>query len=99
MLADALLAAGEESNDRAWRMPLWDEYKRQLNSNFADLANIGGPGAGSVTAACFLSHFANAYPWAHLDIAGSAWHSSPKGATGRPVGLLTQYLVSCSEDS
>ncbi|MEO0438508.1 MAG: leucyl aminopeptidase [Pseudomonadota bacterium] len=98
-LADALLTAGEESNDRAWRMPLWDDYKRQLNSNFADLANIGGPGAGSVTAACFLAHFAGAYPWAHLDIAGSAWHSSPKGATGRPVGLLTQYLISCSDDS
>ncbi|MEM8942010.1 MAG: leucyl aminopeptidase [Pseudomonadota bacterium] len=92
-LANELLAAGEESRDRAWRMPLWDEYQRQLDSNFADLANIGGPGAGSVTAACFLSRFAKAYPWAHLDIAGSAWNSAPKGATGRPVGLLTQYLM------
>lgn len=91
-LAEQLLAAGEESHDRAWRMPLWDDYQRQLDSNFADVANIGGPGGGSVTAACFLARFAGAYRWAHLDIAGAAWDSSPKGATGRPVGLLTQYL-------
>lgn len=91
-LADELLAAGIESHDRAWRMPLWDDYQRQLDSNFADVANIGGPGGGSVTAACFLSRFTKAYRWAHLDIAGSAWDSSPKGATGRPVGLLTRYL-------
>ncbi len=91
-LADQLVEAGTESHDRAWRMPLWEEYRKQLHSNFADLANIGGPEAGSVTAACFLSHFAESYPWAHLDIAGSAWKSSPKGATGRPVGLLLHYL-------
>ena len=91
-LADELLAAGTESHDRAWRMPLWDDYQRQLDSNFADVGNIGGPGAGSVTAACFLARFTKAYSWAHLDIAGSAWDSAPKGATGRPVGLLTQYL-------
>ncbi|MFT7288231.1 MAG: leucyl aminopeptidase [Halieaceae bacterium] len=96
-LAEQLLSAGVESHDRAWRMPLWDDYQSQLDSNFADVANIGGGGAGSVTAACFLSRFAKAYDWAHLDIAGSAWNSSPKGATGRPVGLLTQYLCDRAE--
>lgn len=92
-LADQLLAAGVESHDRAWQMPLWDDYQKQLDSNFADIANIGGPGGGSVTAACFLARFTEDYHWAHLDIAGSAWNSAPKGATGRPVGLLTQYLL------
>jgi leucyl aminopeptidase len=92
-LAEQLLAAGVESHDRAWRMPLWDDYQKQLDSNFADIANIGSPGGGSITAACFLSRFADKYPWAHLDIAGSAWDSSPKGATGRPVALLTHYLL------
>jgi len=91
-LADQLLSAGQETHDRAWRMPLWDDYQKQLNSNFADVANIGGPGGGSITAACFLARFAEKYDWAHLDIAGSAWNSAPKGATGRPVALLTQYL-------
>lgn len=91
-LADELLSAGVNSHDRAWRMPLWDDYQKQLNSNFADVANIGGPGGGSITAACFLSRFAEKFDWAHLDIAGSAWNSSPKGATGRPVALLTRYL-------
>lgn len=92
-LAEQLLAAGTDSHDRAWRMPLWDDYQNQLKSNFADLANIGGAGGGSITAACFLSHFAEDYSWAHLDIAGSAWNSAPKGATGRPVALLTRYLL------
>ena len=92
-LAEQLLSAGVESHDRAWRMPLWDDYQKQLDSNFADIANIGGPGGGSVTAACFLARFAEDYHWAHLDIAGSAWGSAPKGATGRPVGLLTRYLI------
>jgi leucyl aminopeptidase len=92
-LAAQLLAAGVESHDRAWQLPLWDEYKKQLKSNFADLGNIGSPGGGSVTAACFLSEFAGEYDWAHLDIAGTAWDSAPKGATGRPVGLLTRYLM------
>jgi leucyl aminopeptidase len=92
-LAEQLLNAGVESHDRAWRMPLWPEYTKQLKSNFADLANIGGPGGGSVTAACFLSEFTQKYDWAHLDIAGTAWSGSPKGATGRPVSLLTRYLV------
>ena len=72
-LADELLAAGEATGDRSWRMPLWEDYQDQLKSNFADLANIGGPDGGSVTAACFLSRFAKAYPWAHVDIAGTAW--------------------------
>jgi leucyl aminopeptidase len=92
-LAGQLLEAGTDTNDRAWRMPLWDDYQKQLDSNFADVANIGGPGGGSITAACFLSRFAENYHWAHLDIAGSAWDSSPKGATGRPVPLLTRYLL------
>jgi leucyl aminopeptidase len=93
-LADALLAAGRRASDPAWRLPLDDEYQEQLKSNFADMANIGGRPAGSVTAACFLARFAQAYPWAHLDIAGTAWKSgSAKGATGRPVPLLTQFLI------
>jgi len=93
-LALDLLDAGEAAWDRAWHMPLWDEYQSQLDSNFADLANIGGRPAGSITAACFLSRFTATYPWAHLDIAGTAWTSGKqKGASGRPVGLLTQYLL------
>ncbi len=92
--AEELLSAGEQASDRAWHMPLWDEYKQQLDSNFADLANIGGREAGSVTAACFLSHFTEAYTWAHLDIAGTAWKSgAQKGATGRPVPLLMRFLL------
>ena len=93
-LADALLAAGEHAGDRAWQMPLWDEYAKQLESNFADVANVGGREAGAVTAASFLSGFATKQRWAHLDIAGTAWRSGKeKGATGRPVGLLCQYLL------
>lgn len=93
-LADDLLTAGETSGDRAWRMPVWPEYREQLNSNFADLANIGGRPAGSITAACFLAEFAKDYQWAHIDIAGTAWLSgSNKGATGKPVPLLMQYLL------
>jgi leucyl aminopeptidase len=92
-LAEQLLAAGTQAHDRAWRLPLWDDYQDQLKSNFADIANIGGPGAGSITAACFLSRFTKQYKWAHLDIAGSAWDSAPKGATGRPVALLTRFLL------
>ncbi|WP_025732309.1 leucyl aminopeptidase [Carnimonas nigrificans] len=90
-LAEELLEAADESWDRAWQLPIWDEYQKLLESNFADLANIGGRGAGAITAACFLSRFASDYRWAHLDIAGTAWDGK-KGATGRPVGLLTQYL-------
>lgn len=93
-LAEALLASGEASGDRAWRLPIWDEYQSQLKSNFADLANIGGKGAGSITAACFLANFAEKYPWAHIDIAGTAWHSGvKKGATGAPVRLLLDYIL------
>jgi leucyl aminopeptidase len=93
-LADELLKAADEAYDRAWRLPVWDDYQEQLKSNFADFANIGGRPAGSVTAACFLSRFATKYKWAHLDIAGTAWRGGKeKGATGRPVPLLTQFLV------
>ena len=75
-------------------MPLWDEYQQQLKSNFADMANIGGREAGTITAACFLSRFTKKYHWAHLDIAGVAWKGGDeKGATGRPVSLLTQFLI------
>jgi leucyl aminopeptidase len=92
--AAELLEAGKQINDRAWQMPLWDDYQPQLDSNFADIANIGGPEGGSITAACFLSRFTKDYRWAHLDIAGTAWLSGGnKGSTGRPVGLLTQYLI------
>ncbi|MEH6460978.1 leucyl aminopeptidase [Chitinimonas sp. JJ19] len=92
-LGRELVAAGETAGDRAWQMPMFDEYQEQLKSNFADLANIGGRPGGSVTAACFLSRFAKKYDWAHLDIAGTAWKSgAAKGATGRPVPLLTQFL-------
>jgi len=93
-LAQAILKAGQAAQDRAWQMPLWDDYQKQLDSNFADIANIGGPAGGSITAACFLSRFAKSFPWAHLDIAGTAWLSgAAKGATGRPVPLLVQYLL------
>jgi len=93
-LADGLLRAGKATNDTAWRMPLEEDYQEQLRSNFADIANIGGPPAGSVTAACFLSRFTEKYRWAHLDIAGTAWRSGKdKGASGRPVPLLTQFLI------
>jgi len=92
-LAEQLLEAGTASHDRAWHMPLWDDYQKQLNTNFADVSNLGGPGGGSITAACFLSRFAKKFTWAHLDIAGTAWNSAPKGATGRPVAMLTRYLL------
>jgi leucyl aminopeptidase len=93
-LADQLLQAGRKAMDPAWRMPLDDEYQDQLKSNFADMANIGGRPAGSVTAACFLARYAEKYDWAHLDIAGTAWKSgAAKGATGRPVPLLAQFLM------
>src|SRR5690606_22869347 len=99
-LALDLLEAGEAAWDRAWHLPLWDEYQEQLESNFADLANIGGRPAGTITAACFLSRFADKFPWAHLDIAGTAWTSGKqKGASGRPVGLLTQYLLDREEEA
>ena len=93
-LAMELLKASEQAADRAWRLPLWDDYQEQLRSNFADMANIGGRAAGTITASCFLSRFTKKYRWAHLDIAGTAWESGKKkGATGRPVPLLTQFLT------
>jgi len=94
-LIDKLLSAGQSAADRAWQLPLWEEYQDQLKSNFADMANIGGRGAGTITAACFLSRFAKKFKWAHLDIAGVAWDSgTAKGATGRPVPLLMEYILS-----
>ena len=93
-LAQDLMKAGNEALDRAWQMPLWDDYQDLLKSNFADMANIGGRTAGSVSAACFLSRFTKKFSWAHLDIAGTAWKSgAEKGATGRPVPLLVHYLL------
>lgn len=93
-LCNDLIAASEIANDSVWRLPLWEEYQEQLKSNFADLANIGGKDAGTITAACFLANFAEDFRWAHLDIAGTAWRTgSAKGATGRPVPLLMQYLL------
>lgn len=94
-LATELTAAGEVSYDRCWRMPMSHEYHEQIKSNFADLANIGTPGAGSITAACFLSRFTEDYPWAHLDVAGTAcnFEGKDKQARGRPVPLLVQYLL------
>ncbi|MFT6734686.1 MAG: leucyl aminopeptidase [Polaribacter sp.] len=93
-LAHDLLNAGELSGDRAWRLPLWEEYQEQLQSNFADMSNLGGREAGTITAACFLSRYTKKYHWAHLDIAGTAWLSGKqKGSTGRPVPLLTQYIL------
>ncbi len=93
-LAEQLLTAGESAADRAWQLPLWEDYQPQLDSNFADMANVGGREAGTITAACFLSRFTRDYHWAHLDIAGVAWKTGKeKGATGRPVSLLTQFLL------
>jgi leucyl aminopeptidase len=93
-LAAELLAAGEATLDRAWRLPLWDDYQVQLDSGFADMANIGGKSAGAITAGCFLSRFTDGQRWAHLDIAGTAWDEGRKGmATGRPVALLAQWLI------
>lgn len=93
-LANELYEAGISSNDKCWRLPIWDEYQNQLSSNFADIPNIGGRPAGSITAGCFLSRFASDYRWAHLDIAGVAWkQGSAKGSTGRPVPMLMEFLL------
>lgn len=93
-LCNELTQAGEKAGDRLWRLPLWDEYQDQLKSNFADIANIGGRDAGTITAGCFLSRFTEEQRWAHIDIAGTAWKSGQnKGATGRPVSLLTQFII------
>jgi len=97
-LVQALIDAGNSTFDRAWRLPLWDDYQPQLDSPYADMQNIGGPEAGSVTAACFLSRFTKDQRWAHLDIAGTAWGGAGgKGATGRPVPLLAQYLINAAK--
>ncbi|QBK05468.1 leucyl aminopeptidase [Hylemonella gracilis] len=99
-LAERLLAAGEAAQDLAWRMPLDDEYAEGLKSNFADVANIAGRAAGAVTAAKFLQRFTEKFPWAHLDIAGTAWKGgAAKGATGRPVGLLLEFLLAQARTS
>lgn len=93
-LAQEIETAGQQSFDRVWRMPVIDDYQEQLDSPFADIGNIGGPKAGAVTAACFLQRFTRDYRWAHLDVAGTAWNSgAAKGATGRPVPLLVQFLA------
>jgi leucyl aminopeptidase len=94
-LAQSLMEAGERSLDLCWRMPLDDVYAEGLKSNFADIANVAGRAGGAVTAAKFLQRFAAKFPWAHLDIAGTAWKSgAAKGSTGRPVALLVEYLLS-----
>lgn len=93
-LIDDLLSAGKYAHDRAWQLPLWDDYQNQLDSNFADMANVGGRDGGALVAACFLARYTKKFKWAHLDIAGTAWKSGHhKGATGRPVSLLTTYLI------
>ena len=94
-LAQALLESGERAADPAWQLPLWEEYQEALKSNFADVANVSTDrAAGSITAACFLALFVEDVPWAHLDIAGTAWRSGEKkGATGRPVPLLVEFLL------
>ncbi len=93
-LANELLTAGKAAGDTAWRMPIEESYQEQLKSNFADMGNIGGPAGGAVTAACFLERYTKKYTWAHLDIAGTAWKSgAAKGSTGRPVPLLTTFLI------
>ncbi len=99
-LVAELLAAGDRVHDRAWRLPLWRDYQSQLDSNFADMANIGGKHAGAITAGCFLSRFTHDLRWAHLDIAGTAWDEGRKGgATGRPVGLLVEWLRACAAEA
>ncbi len=93
-LAAQLTEAGQAIADRAWRLPIWEDYQSQLDSPFADMKNVGGMPAGVLTAGCFLARFAEERRWAHLDIAGSAWKwGGQDGATGRPVGLLTQFLL------
>lgn len=99
-LAHELENASTQSGDRAWRLPLWEDYQEQLDSPFADMANIGGKAAGTITAGCFLSRFTKKYHWAHLDIAGTAWRSGKnKGSTGRPVAMLTQFLLTRAQQT
>jgi leucyl aminopeptidase len=99
-LAQALMAAGESSMDPCWRLPLDDDYADGLKTNFADVANVAGRAGGAITAAKFLQRFASRFAWAHLDIAGTAWKGgASKGSTGRPVGLLVDYLLSQAQAS
>jgi leucyl aminopeptidase len=98
-LAHELITASNQASDKAWQLPMDDEFQKQLDSPFADMTNLGGRPAGTITAACFLSRFTKKYNWAHLDVAGTAWRSGAnKGATGRPVSLLTQFLINRSEN-
>ncbi len=92
-LYEEFKTAGEQTHDRVWELPLWDEYQKQLDTSFADMKNIGGAPAGTITAGCFLSRFTKGQKWAHIDIAGVAWKDKKEGATGRPVAMLTQYLI------
>ncbi|MCH7833572.1 MAG: leucyl aminopeptidase, partial [Proteobacteria bacterium] len=93
-LAANIIAAGRNADDRAWQLPLGEDYAQQLKSNFADMANVGGRDAGAITAGCFLAKFTDGMDWAHLDIAGTAWRSGQKkGATGRPVPMLSEWLL------
>lgn len=96
-LYDDLKTAGLQTHDRVWELPLWDEYQKQLDTTFADMQNIGGFPAGTITAGCFLSRFTEGQKWAHVDIAGTAWNSKKAGATGRPVAMLVQYLINESQ--
>src|SRR5262249_57765083 len=97
-LAEQLLESGEDRGDRAWRLPMFDEYQELLKSNFADMSNLGGRPAGAITAACFLKRFTDKFKWAHFDIAGTnAVSGDAKGASGRPVPLLTEFLIGLAE--
>jgi leucyl aminopeptidase len=96
-LAEDLKQAGLAVHDRVWELPLWDEYQKQIDTTFADMQNIGGFPAGTITAGCFLSRFTDGQKWAHVDIAGTAWNSKKEGATGRPVAMLVQYLINESQ--
>ena len=97
-LGQVIKDCGTRCGDRVWMLPLWEDYDKQLKSNFADMANIGGREAGAITAGCFLARFAKKLRWAHIDIAGTAWVSGKqKGATGRPVPLLMDYLSNCTD--
>ena len=96
-LAEELIEAGQTAIDRGWRLPLWDDYQPQIKSSYADMKNVGGSAAGSITAGCFLSRFTTDQRWAHIDCAGSTWiWGDDKGSTGRPAGLLTQFLINQS---
>jgi leucyl aminopeptidase len=92
-LPQDILKASMEINDKAWQLPLWDEYQKQIDTSFADMQNVGGFPAGSITAGCFLSRFTEDVNWAHIDIAGTAWNNKKEGATGRPVAMMVQYLI------